>query len=674
TAVERLGEVIADLRRSGRRGRDVHCPAHEDANPSLSVAIGQNGKILLHCHAGCSSEAVVAAAGLSWAELSGETSRSDPAWTPRGPAIAVYAYADELGETLFEVCRTAGKQFMQRKPDPTSRSGYTWKLGTTRRVLYRLPDILRAAAAGGTIYVVEGEKDVAALVQAGAVATTNPGGAGKWRAEYSEALRGAHVVVVADRDRPGYQHAEEVRQSLAGIAASVRVVEAAAGKDAADHLAAGHRLSDFREVAVAPQASQAGPAETPETLPAAVRALDVEAGEPVSWLEYGAIPAHELTLLVGDPGGGKTSYALKIVAGKGAEGLTSLVISEEDPAEVLRNRLEAIAVGHRWDVGVVLRNVHILALSGCQLSEPRWQRHLLAEIKRTEATLVILDPLFELAGVDEDSNVAQRPLLRFLRELMVITGVTVIVLHHFGKAVEGKRKPDRVRGASAWFGAARAVYAIESRDDGLQVECLKLSRAIRPAPYVLERTVETDPENPGIWRSATFHPRTLRAADGDLAESWILEQITREPLTTTELRKLALGTGRSREDLAGALRRLEASGRITFDPGARGAKHWRTATLPAGSGKVDQSTLPTLPNLAPAGSGSPAGGCPTPFRGAGNLAGRADTDNDPLLGDELQRWRKCQHTVDGSMPPRPWRQPGDLVYRCGICEPQEISA
>jgi hypothetical protein len=51
-----------------------------------------------------------------------------------------------------------------------------------------------------------------------------------------------------------------------------------------------------------------------------------------------------------------------------------------------------------------------------------------------------------------------------------------------------------------------------------------------------------------------------------------------------------------------------------------------------------------------------------------------DHPTEPLLGDELQQWRKCPHTADGSMPPRPWRPSGERVWRCGRCWPQEISA
>ena len=35
------------------------CPAHPDHNPSLSVSDGDGGKVLIHCFAGCSQEAVL---------------------------------------------------------------------------------------------------------------------------------------------------------------------------------------------------------------------------------------------------------------------------------------------------------------------------------------------------------------------------------------------------------------------------------------------------------------------------------------------------------------------------------------------------------------------------------------------------------------------------------------
>ena len=50
----------------------VRCPAHDDRNPSLSISTGKDGKVLLHCHAGCDQS--IRGMGLiltilSWGEL-----------------------------------------------------------------------------------------------------------------------------------------------------------------------------------------------------------------------------------------------------------------------------------------------------------------------------------------------------------------------------------------------------------------------------------------------------------------------------------------------------------------------------------------------------------------------------------------------------------------------------
>ena len=47
-------------RRSGS-GWSARCPAHDDCDPSLSISVSHKGKTLVHCHAGCSQEAVVGA-------------------------------------------------------------------------------------------------------------------------------------------------------------------------------------------------------------------------------------------------------------------------------------------------------------------------------------------------------------------------------------------------------------------------------------------------------------------------------------------------------------------------------------------------------------------------------------------------------------------------------------
>jgi len=68
-----LAELIASDRLSGLRPANgsylARCPAHEDHHPSLSIREGEDGRILLHCWAGCTTKAVIDALGLTWADL-----------------------------------------------------------------------------------------------------------------------------------------------------------------------------------------------------------------------------------------------------------------------------------------------------------------------------------------------------------------------------------------------------------------------------------------------------------------------------------------------------------------------------------------------------------------------------------------------------------------------------
>lgn len=202
-------------------GWDACCPSHDDTHPSLGVALGDEDRILVHCRSrDCSAEQITAALGLTVASLFAPPPNGKPN-KPRGKIVAAYPYTDEAGALLFQTVRYEPKGFKQRRPDGKER--WVWNLKGVRRVLYRLPGLVQADP-GQPVFVVEGEKDAHNLTVLGLVATTNPQGAGKWRPEYSEALRGRHVVILPDNDEPGRKHAQQVARSLQGVAASVRIV------------------------------------------------------------------------------------------------------------------------------------------------------------------------------------------------------------------------------------------------------------------------------------------------------------------------------------------------------------------------------------------------------------------------------------------------------------------
>jgi len=221
---ENILHKLKGVRRSGS-GWMACCPAHEDGRASLSLT-ERDGKVLLCCHAGCSTEAVLEAVGLKMGDLflDSQAKRS---------IVKTYRYTDEQGNLLFEVVRFEPKAFAQRRPD--GQAGWVWNLHGTRRVLYNLPGLLQAE----NVLVVEGEKDCETARMLGLVATCNPAGAGKWRDDYSTSLKSKDVIIVPDADQAGRKHAQQVASALVGVAASLKILELPHGKDLSEWVEAG---------------------------------------------------------------------------------------------------------------------------------------------------------------------------------------------------------------------------------------------------------------------------------------------------------------------------------------------------------------------------------------------------------------------------------------------------
>jgi putative DNA primase/helicase len=401
---------------------EAKCPAHDDQRASLSFRKGDKGTVV-KCHKGCSTEAVVEALGLKMGDLFDE---------PRGPRheVARYAYSDENGDLLFEVVRFEPKDFRQRRPD--GNGGWIWKLGDTRRVLYRLPAVLEAVKAGRTVFVVEGEKDVNTLLAWGLDATCNPMGAGKgkWRDAYSEALRGARVVVIPDADKEGRDHAAAVLASLAKVAAEVRVVELPGAKDATAWAAAG----GTREMLERLCAHGAG---------VGVLMCDVKP-ERVRWLWERRIPLGKLTVLDGDPGQGKSSILLDLAArvstgrempdgSPGPSGGAVVLTAEDGLGDTVRPRLEAAGA----DLSRIVALVNVPSSDGPRpVTLPDDLEYVKAEIARVGAVLVVVDPMMAFltgkadAHRDQDVRRALVPLAVLAEE----TGAAVVLIRHLVKS------------------------------------------------------------------------------------------------------------------------------------------------------------------------------------------------------------------------------------------------
>lgn len=245
----RIGEHFAHFHKNGQ-GYKAVCPTHPDENPSLSINIGDEGKILLHCHAGCETPDILKEVGLSMADLMPGAAPSDPepvTSSPQRKCTISYNYKDEDGNILYQVVRFPNKQFRQRSPD--GKGGWKWNTQGVRKVLFRVQHVIRSEY----VFIVEGEKDAMRLAKQGLCATTNVGGAGegKWLQEYNHFLAGKHVIILPDNDDAGRQHALEIARNLVGIAASVKIIYLPGlpeKGDVSDWLDAGHTVDELAEI------------------------------------------------------------------------------------------------------------------------------------------------------------------------------------------------------------------------------------------------------------------------------------------------------------------------------------------------------------------------------------------------------------------------------------------
>lgn len=251
--VQAILDRLEGVKPSGRGQWVAKCPAHDDRKPSLSIALADDKKILLHCHAGCSHKEILDALGMKEKDLFPEnnttvidnkpTARIDGIVQacqqvaqgsknePSAPAKDVfgevdsfaYDYTDADGNLLYQVLRKPGKKFTQRRPK--GNGGWVWNMKEVSRVLYQLP-YLKDYPREDWVFVVEGEKDANNLRKHNLFATCNSGGAGKWDtvADLSP-LHGRRVAILPDNDQAGRDHALQVAASLHGKVAELKIVD-----------------------------------------------------------------------------------------------------------------------------------------------------------------------------------------------------------------------------------------------------------------------------------------------------------------------------------------------------------------------------------------------------------------------------------------------------------------
>jgi len=595
--VERFLDRLEGVRRNGV-GWMARCPAHEDRSPSLHVKPGEDQPVVFTCYAGCDPDAILAALGIGWADVSTPKTERDRR------IVATYPYVDETNTLLFEVVRYEPKDFKQRRPD--GRGGWAWKLGDTRRVLYHLPEVLTAVEAQKTVFVVEGEKDADRLTREGVTATTCPGGAGKWRTSYGDALHGADVVVVADRDDAGRRHARHVAAALRAVAGWVVVVEPAAGKDVSDHLAAGLTVDDLIPVGDAAGGDQADAAGGDQADAAGGDQADAAGGDqlpivsaseiqPVrpEWVWQSRLPVGGVALIAGREGQGKTALVLDVAARvtrgtlpgdwHGRPGTVLYIGAEDDAASVLVPRL----IAARAD----LDRVKLVARpAGVTLAEDH--ARLAATLARLDdLALIVVDPLDSHLGARLDSHRKSevQAAIGLLAEVAQDHRCAAVGVAHLNKG-DARDLLTRVMGSAGFTTSTRIVLGIgehpEEQADRLAVMAKSNFEDRYQVPAVRFRVegceVETAqgdviPTGRVVWLGEeTGHnadalldvPSVEERTERDAAAEWLHEILVDGPVPSAEVKRLAREAGHTERTLHRA--RKPAGVKIERDDQAQG--------------------------------------------------------------------------------------------------------
>lgn len=417
----------------------------------------------------------------------------------------VWPHADDRDEVLAELGLTLQDLF----DEPRKGIEYRYRDG---RVVHRSPD-KKFRQSGNTkgkdlyraeritdgvseVWMAEGEQDVHALESLGVVAVCTAMGAGKAAMFDLAPLHGRKVFLVRDMDEPGLKHARQVRDLLAGKA-TVILLEPIEGKDAADHITAGHSLKDFRlaplepvepdrdeepppppptddqferQVAfelerlevkdeVARRRSNVGAAVlNPKYLDEILTITDTQ-----DWLIPGLLERRDRLVLTGGEGAGKSFFSrqLAIAAAAGVhpfhnqriDPIRVLAIDAEN-SEVQWARNARYVANMARTYGTVDPGKQVLVSAGTRLDLTRQadldQVHRLMDQHKPD--LLYIGPLYKLLAKAINSDDDAAPLIVALDGLRE-RGVSLLMEAHagHGKSLGGERDL-RPRGSSALLG------------------------------------------------------------------------------------------------------------------------------------------------------------------------------------------------------------------------------
>lgn len=446
------GKYLPEIKKAGGSEYAALCPFHDDKKPSFNFN-NQTGQY--YCH-GCGKKGDPIH---FYAKINNLNTKQDFGKILRGISndfgipyeeprmVKTYDYTDEQGKLLYQVCRMEPKSFRQRRPD--GNGGWKWDLNGTRRVLYRLPEVLRAQE----VFLVEGEKDTDALKDLGLTATTCPMGAKKWRDEYNDPLRGKDIILIPDNDNEGREHMTQVGFSLKDTAKSIKWLElpgVPSKGDASDWIATFKEKEDAIE-RLSIMIEGAEPYKPPEKK--GIEDIILPVGE-FCTLELPAkdtllspwLKEQSITLIAGWRGTGKTWFALGLLdaISKGnsfgpwecKNSVPTLFLDGEMPPQDVKERIDTLCLGRDAQSPLYVycdALANQWGLARAHLVNESWRSKMKQILLTHHVKLWVIDNLASLAsGLDENKKQDWDQVNQWLLELR-FAGISTIMLHHVNK-------------------------------------------------------------------------------------------------------------------------------------------------------------------------------------------------------------------------------------------------
>jgi DNA polymerase len=404
-----------------------------------------------------------------------------------GQPVAEYIYRDLKGAPYLKVVKRRSKDGKKYFPQYHLEAG-KWVKGKPDgpAIPYRLPELL-AAPANATVEIPEGEKDANNLAALGLIATTNPGGAGKWTPELTKWFSGfARANVYEDHDTAGRKHVSQVAAALAGTIPDIRVIqfrEMSEHSDVSDWLKTGKTLAQLLE-----RTGQAPKFAAFESVCAADEEI-----EDYDWVWPGRFALKKIGLITGLPDEGKGVLLSDIIArvtrglswpcdeGTAPIGNVILFTAEDDSKDTIVPRLMA--------AGADLKRVTIIKMLHEAGKERMFSLVTDLPILRQKAIeignvkMIVIDPVSAYLGIGKvdsfratDVRAVLGPLKEFAEELrLFILGVI-----HFNKKMDVTNLLLRVSDSLAYTAAARHVYGIVNDEDNQRKLFVKGKNNIAP--------------------------------------------------------------------------------------------------------------------------------------------------------------------------------------------------